>query len=55
MALRTNVYQNNNVWLDSDHLHCDIKTEPICLLLVGLTAGHKAVRPADEVLWYMFS
>ena len=24
-ALSTNIYQNNSVWLDSDHLHCDKK------------------------------
>ena len=30
------------------------KTGLIRLLLVGLTAGRKAVRPADKFLLYMF-
>ena len=37
------------VGLDSNHLHCD-KNWAHHLLLVGLTAGCKAVRLPDEIL-----
>ena len=47
MVLKTNIYQNNICVIR--HLHCD-KTRPICLLLVALTYGHKAVRLADKNL-----
>ena len=38
-----------DLYLDSDHLHCQ-KTGTIHLLLVGLTAGRKSIRLADENL-----
>ena len=57
MALRTNAYQNNSVWLDSNHLHCDKNWAHTSILLMGLMAGHKAIeqqRVMSQVLWNDF-
>ena len=44
MVLRTNVHQNNISVIRQQLPALSEKTGPICLLRVGLTAGHKAGR-----------
>ena len=45
MVLKANVHHNNRIIFGQQSRTVSEKTAPMYLLLVGLTVGHKAVRP----------
>ena len=45
---KCSLVQHTCTCIDIDHLSCEKKTRPICLVLVGLTTGCQAGRQAEK-------